>query len=89
MLEEGHFPKLKQIEIPVFDEDLAAYLDIMSSRKDSEIKGVKLCFRNNADVLGFSGEAMHHYNLCILNPGDAHSYPGNNLGCVWVIVGAG
>lgn len=80
VLKHKNFAGLDTIEIPVFDEETQIIIDLFVKNNNSKINNVNLIFLPFNDVLNFTGINETEYNLCVLNPGDANSLPGNEVG---------
>ncbi|MDX1902241.1 MAG: hypothetical protein SFW66_09635 [Gammaproteobacteria bacterium] len=79
-LEKQTFKHLHTIEIPIFEEETAQIVDVFFRENSFDINNIKVIFTPREDILDFTDVDSKEYDLCVLNPGDANSFPGNEIG---------
>lgn len=80
-LKTKSFTRIRVIEVPLFSEESAkiAY-GLHNGKNELDVGGIKIVFKRKVDILNFEQVDEDKYKLCALNPGDAHSFPGNEFG---------
>ncbi|EKD71842.1 MAG: hypothetical protein ACD_46C00085G0002 [uncultured bacterium] len=80
VLKSHQFKQLEYVEVPYFDHITEGLIEIFTKDDEAEINGVKLIFSEEIDLLQVKHVDLDQYRLCVVNPSDAHAYPGNEYG---------